>query len=822
MKVKFEDIQPYSRIKDNIIVNRYGDVAACFLFQGKEVFSLDKEGLEQNNSDFASSFNYLDENYVIQKQDVFLKTKYFPNEPENDTYMSRAFVEHFRGKEYLKQYSYLYLIRTETLSINRNYGIQRNLGKADKASTIRLAEFEVTVNQFKNYLTQRGYYLKELTEEQIFKLADGYFNCFENGVNYDIEFTPEFKIGGKYASLFALNHDENQPLDVAPYFKNEEFKTEDNQIFSDFNYTLGFGLKCEHVLNQFIFIDNQRDWVVNLEKRSKELASSLQLGSRTTNLKYYENQENFIASTIDSESPKKICRYHNNVIFWADTMDELKVLKGQVKGSFIDLGITPHVASNYDLRYLFLASAPGNGGTMPVDDTIIAHTETASCFMLKESAIDRSKGNPSTHGIMLVDRLTNIPAYRDMWFKPYETKLIDNRNALVIGKSGGGKSSTSIELLRQYLELGFLITVIDIGASFELLAKEYDGNYLVYREGMSLGVNPFDLKDGKITTELLEYLATFTFVLWKPKEVLEDEKRQTLELIILAYYGAKMVREADEQYYIVNDENSSGTLPKFYEWVKNNESVIEEIILGRTDFFDIKSFLISLSQFVTGKFSNLFTATSTTKLIDPNKPLTVFELNNIKDHPTLFPIFAMLIDYMSTNVLWKNKRAQKIFFYDECHKILEKPGMGTNLRFQFKTLRKYDAGVWIAIQQLSDLDVANYNGNLADAILGNCDIKLIMRHAKDLVDSLAQRLKFNDHQISLLKSINNNFSGKYPYTEHLNILGSDFKVMRTSISPKQRVIMMSEFKDKAELYSHVEKEGDWYKGIESFIKLKKW
>jgi hypothetical protein len=113
---------------------------------------------------------------------------------------------------------------------------------------------------------------------------------------------------------------------------------------------------------------------------------------------------------------------------------------------------------------------------------------------------------------------------------------------------------------------------------------------------------------------------------------------------------------------------------------------------------------------------------------------------------------------MSTNVLWKKKSAQKIFVYDEAHKILEKPGMGISLRFQYKTYRKYDAGVWICIQQISDLDVGY--GNIAEAILGNSDLKFIMRHAKDLVPAISQRLDLGLHNESLLRSIKNDTTSK--------------------------------------------------------------
>jgi hypothetical protein len=42
------------------------------------------------------------------------------------------------------------------------------------------------------------------------------------------------------------------------------------------------------------------------------------------------------------------------------------------------------------------------------------------------------------------------------------------------------------------------------------------------------------------------------------------------------------------------------------------------------------------------------------------------------------------------------------------------------------------------------------------------------------------------------------------------------------ISPQQRVLMMSEFSDKAELFRFVENAGGWHEGMEEYIKFKKW
>jgi len=815
MRVGFEDVFPIYGIEDNVLINKYGDMATCFLFQGKEVFSLDKNGFADLAGFFDSAFNFLDESYVVHQQFISLDTVYNSPPLEFETYMSKAYAAHFLGKRYYKTYCYVTIIRTDTVSIKRGYSTTRKPGEKGKRISFDIQEYNSTCAQYVSHLKSNGISMVPLTRDQVERVLDGYFSFFREGVLSDLEFSDSIKVGDCHGTIFALNNDENQPEQVLPYAENKEYSTESGKIQSDLLYNLTFGLKCDHVVNVIYYLDGQRFWKDALEKRSKSLESMASFSS--DNKKKAEDNRAFLEDTIKGDGNKKVVRMHMNVLFWADSREALKTLKGVVKGCFIDRGMRPHEANYLDIKNIYLSSCLGNAGTMPYEETFVTHSDIAACYLLKESIYDRSAGTPSKDGLILVDRVSGIPMFRDMWDLPYRTKKIDNRNGLVVGKSGGGKSSTTVEVCRQFLEMGFNITAIDIGGSLELFVREYDGNYIIYRVGMALGINPFDLKDAILTVDHLEYLATFVFILWKPKENLEDERRQVLERLIVEFYKAEKV---DNAFYKAR-HITRWDIKVFYKWVSENKELITVTTRGRDEFFDLDSFIIVLEQFVTGKFSNLFVVNEGERLVDPTKKITVFELDNIKDHPTLFPIFAMLIGYMSLNVLLGSSGGGKILVYDEAHKILEKPGMAINLRYQYKTYRKFDAGVWICIQQISDIDIPNTN--IEESIRGNCDLKYIMRHAVDAVDSLVDKLKLSEHQKALLMSIQNNLAGKYGYFEHLNIVGTDSKVVRTMVSPQQRVIMMSDKEDKKELYSVVESVGgDWHKGIEKFIKIRGW
>jgi type IV secretory pathway VirB4 component len=141
----------------------------------------------------------------------------------------------------------------------------------------------------------------------------------------------------------------------------------------------------------------------------------------------------------------------------------------------------------------------------------------------------------------------------------------------------------------------------------------------------------------------------------------------------------------------------------------------------------------------------------------------------------------------------------KDFFIDEAWKILEKKdsGMALLLKYLYKTIRKFDGGVGIAVQQITDLAGDEI---VESAILGNCAIKHIYNH-KNVLDSvprLKQKLSLKDSDIAQLLSIKNkqkaDFVGdKIRFSQKLLILGSEFsKVVSIETSPEFAVIFDSE------------------------------
>jgi type IV secretory pathway VirB4 component len=177
----------------------------------------------------------------------------------------------------------------------------------------------------------------------------------------------------------------------------------------------------------------------------------------------------------------------------------------------------------------------------------------------------------------------------------------------------------------------------------------------------------------------------------------------------------------------------------------------------------------------------------------------------------------MLISDLTFNSIWKQDGSKKMFFIDEAWKVLEKPGMASLLKYLYKTIRKFDGAVGIAVQQITDIP----DNALGEAIIGNSSIKYLLNHSKALssIPKLQQRLSLNDKAISLLLSVRNNTSGKYPHSEFLLDMGSISKVLRLEVSKEAFVIYDSDKNNTNKFYELYDKYKDIEISTKKYIEL---
>lgn len=393
-------------------------------------------------------------------------------------------------------------------------------------------------------------------------------------------------------------------------------------------------------------------------------------------------------------------RSHINVLAWSDNESELSYMDSKLISSFQELDITPYYPTKNDHLYYFLSSIPTNAGCLPRQETFDFDLKKSVCFDITET---NYISDPN--GVILNDRINNLPVLKDDWDEPYQSKLISSRNALLISETGGGKTFLLNHLLRQYIENGDNVVLIDLGGALEILSLFYPEKiaYIQYEEGKSLGLNPFLIgsKD-ELTTNKIITVSDFVAILWKKGESLTDKEKVSLNKIVSRYYR--------------NTENNYD-FPSFYNYVKNTKDLLNSLdIPDSPDFFDLKSFVHVCSEFTEGIFEYLFKDNNQVQNIY-GKQAVVFQLDSIKDKPSILPVFLMAIRDVVENTLFRKKGRKRIWFEEAAEHLKNEP-MLKSIDYYFQTIRKYNGQIGLVLQTIDNIP----DNNLGNAIVNNFHI----------------------------------------------------------------------------------------------------
>jgi conjugation system TraG family ATPase len=204
---------------------------------------------------------------------------------------------------------------------------------------------------------------------------------------------------------------------------------------------------------------------------------------------------------------------------------------------------------------------------------------------------------------------------------------------LVCGTSGGGKSMTVNHILHTLRQQGAHCVTVDIGGSYKGLCELVGGYYFTYTEEDPIRFNPFYIKAGDVLdTEKKESLKALLVSLWKQ----ENEGFNRSEYVALS--------NALQGYYD-HLKSEGGLFPcfnTFYEYLESHYVKVLQSHKVKDKDFDLGNFLYVLRPYYEGgEFDYLLNAKENLDLLD--QPFIVIELDNIKDHPILFPVVTLII-----------------------------------------------------------------------------------------------------------------------------------------------------------------------------------
>jgi conjugation system TraG family ATPase len=509
--------------------------------------------------------------------------------------------------------------------------------------------------------------------------------------------------------------------------------------------------------------------------------------------------DNFLNEAISEQ--RLPVKAHFNLLAWTDNAAELKTIRNICSSALTQMDATPKLETE-GAAQIFWAGIPGNAADFPMNDTFDTFSPQACCFFNLET---NYRSSVSPIGIRLGDRLSGKPVHVDISDEPMDKGICTNRNKFILGPSGSGKSFFTNHMVRSYYEKGTHIVLVDVGHSYKGLCDMVGGYYFTYSETKPIKFNPFYIGEGDtLDTEKKESIKTLLLALWKKDNETYNRSEYVALSNALQLYFDKVSKEAD-------------VIPcfdTFYEFLKDEFVSILKGDNVKDKDFDVSNFLYVLRPYYNGgEFDYLLNAKENLDLLQQR--FIVFELDNIKDHPILFPVVTIIIMEVFISKMRKLKGIRKMILIEEAWKAIAKEGMAEYIKYLFKTVRKFFGEAIVVTQEVEDIISSPV---VKQAIINNSDCKILLDQSKyqNKFDLIQELLGLTEKEKALVLSINKANDPTKKYKEVFISLGGVLsKVYRTEVSPEEYMAYTTEEKEKVKVQEAALKFGSIEKGIAS-------
>ena len=668
-----------------------------------------------------------------------------------------------------------------------------------------MERFMESVGQFESIVNDSGLVrLERLSTEEITGTEDGpgvierYLTLSADGsvMLQDMQLNPdEMRIGNKRLCLHTLSDLDDLPGRVRTDGRYERLSTDRSDCRLSYASPVGIMLPCDHIYNQWIFIDDSGENLARFEKTAKNMQSLSRYSRNNQINKEWLDEYLNVAHTNGLQS----VRCHCNVIAWAENGDELRRVKNDVGSALALMECTPR-HNTTDLPVLYWAGIPGNEADFPSEESFYTFTEQALCFFTAETCYRNSL---SPFGLRMVDRLTGKPVFLDISDLPMKKGVVTNRNKFILGPSGSGKSFFTNHMVRQYWEQGTHILLVDTGNSYkglcDLIRRKTngdDGVYFTYQENDPISFNPFFTEDYRYDIEKRDSIKTLILTLWKR----EDEPPRRSEEVALSNAVSLYIEKIKKNRKIKPNFNS------FYDFVRKDYRKILADKNVREKDFDVDGFLNVLEPYYkNGEYGYLLNSDKELDLL--NKRFIVFELDVVKDNPILFPVVTIIIMETFINKMRRLQGIRKMILIEEAWKAIAKEGMANYIRYLFKTVRKFYGEAVVVTQEVDDIISSPV---VKETIINNSDCKILLdqRKYQNKFDQIQNLLGLTDKERSQILSINLANAANRLYKEvWIGLGGTQSAVYATEVSAEEYLCYTTEETEKLELTRLTEKLG---------------
>lgn len=367
-------------------------------------------------------------------------------------------------------------------------------------------------------------------------------------------------------------------------------------------------------------------------------------------------------------------------------------------------------------------------------------------------------------GILLGENKSNhYPFIFNLWKRG---NLYQNSNAMIIGKSGSGKSFFLKNLILNEWANGTRVILCDPEAEYLALTRNLGGNIIDVGNAKEGRINPFHVykiltEDGTPADPIVTFNTHLKMLESFFKIVLVGASNDVIELInnltVEAYERRGITETTDCSQFKAED------FPLFSDLLavlKAKDTTEADALTLR----DMRTAELYLQKFVSGRYSDIWNAPSTLEvnanLIDFNFQSLFANKNNVVANAQMLLVFRFIeqevINARESNKNGKNLRT--LIVVDEGHLFIDaKFPIALDFFYQMnKRIRKYNGAFVPATQNIAD-----WNGNeelrsKTSTILKNSQYTFIFKLAapdmKDVLDIYKAGDSFNDEEQRIIIS----------------------------------------------------------------------
>ena len=783
----YKDIFPILAIdKDsNAIVSANGDLTIGLEVALPEIFTLSDGDYDNISETLVNSIKALPVGYVFHKQDWYVEEKFAPNLEHNlySSDLARENELHFNERPYLRHKCYIYITApaadVEKRTSLKSSLLKRHLVPVKQLDMNRLQSFVETVNKFVYLLASlQKIGIKTLKREDLLgsKNQTGIYQqygtlSFDDPTINEIETSNDgfLQIGHKNTYTLTISELSDFPTTLTNSVIYQPYSSDKYKLRVSTGSAIGLGLNFNHIVNQIIVIGDKDKLSKKLVAENKRHLSFAQWSS--------ENQASieYKSAYLGDMSMKGRVPVlgHVNVLVWDEDKNIAMNNRATCLAAIAGMDFVPREAKS-DAAAIYWSCIPGNVAEIGKDNLFTAFIDEVTDLLAIET--NYKDDSISNAGIRLTDRFGR-PVMVDLFFKPRELNQISNRNIFAVGPSGSGKSFFTNNMVYYMLSGGMHVSIVDVGHSYRRLCDLMGGRYITYEMDNPIHFNPFYFKDGNPSEEEMDSIAELLKALWKT----EDDRVSTAEMstitnLVYEYYSA--LRKKDELTRR-GEQNGKRIFPcfnTFYEFTKEDYPKIFENRGGREEVeFDLTNFLYVLRPYYKGgQYDYLLNSRDNIDLME--LPFVVYELDNIKDHPVLFPVTTIMIMSNYVRKLVKVKGVLKALIIEEAWKALTKDKFANFLKWAAKTVRKHMGSLAVVTQEVDDLVGSSI---VKDALINNSDIKILLdqRNYENRFPEIAELLGLSEKESTIIQGVGRSLDHtRPPYREVAIALRNNIKV----------------------------------------------